>query len=235
VIQSLENISLIEDMSAVEKVELAKKCSWRSYQSGEQVLERSSDSRDVFFVVEGRVDIVNYGLSGREVAYATVEAGQYFGELSAVDGQPRSANVNAGSKCLLASLSPENFQQLLLSNSRIMMSVLLRLARIIRTSDDRILDLSTLGAVQRVCQELLRMAEPDPVTPDSWLIYPMPTQSTIAGRVSTTRETVARVLGFLAHENMVLKKGKNLYLKDKDAIKTYMNSLSSSSSQHVAR
>lgn len=234
-IQSLENIELLDDLPANEKLDLAKKCFWRSYQTGEQILERSSDSRDVFFVVEGRVDIVNYGMSGREVAYATVEAGQYFGELSAIDCNPRSANVNAGSKCLLGSLSPENFQDLLIKNPSIMMSVMLRLAKIIRTSDDRILDLSTLGAVQRVCQELIRMAEPDPVTADSWIIYPMPTQSAIASRVSTTRETVARVLGHLTHEGFVHKKGKSLYLNDKDGIKAYMNSLTSSSGNHVAR
>jgi len=85
--------------------------------------------------------------------------------------------------------------------------------------------------VQRVCQELLRMAEPDPLTANSWLIYPMPTQSVIASRVSTTRETVARVLGQLGHEGMVLKKGKTLYLKDRDAIEDYIKTLAMTPSQ----
>ena len=69
------------------------------------------------------------------------------------------------------------------------------------------------------------MAKPDPVTPNSWLIYPMPTQSVIASRVSTTRETVARVLGQLAGDDLVLKKGKNLYLKDKEGIEDFISSL----------
>ena len=210
--QNLDNIELLKDLMQEERVTLSGKCTWKTYSSNEQILERSSTSRDVFFVVDGAVNVVNYGVSGREVAYATVEAGQYFGELSAIDGKPRSANIIASKKCLLASLSPENFNELLLQHPEIMMQVMQRLARIIRINDDRILDLSTLGAVQRVCQELLRMAKPDPVTPNSWLIYPMPTQSVIASRVSTTRETVARVLGQLAGDDLVLKKGKNLYL-----------------------
>ncbi len=223
--QNLDNIELLQDLTQEERTVVSGKCTWKTYSSNEQILERSSTSRDVFFVVDGSVNVVNYGVSGREVAYATVEAGQYFGELSAIDGKPRSANIIANKKCLLASLSPEHFSELLLSHPEIMMQVMQRLARIIRINDDRILDLSTLGAVQRVCQELLRMAEPDPVTPESWLIYPMPTQSVIASRVSTTRETVARVLGQLAGDDLVLKKGKNLYLKDKAGIEEFISSL----------
>ncbi|MEH6403724.1 MAG: Crp/Fnr family transcriptional regulator [Sneathiella sp.] len=223
--QSLDNIELLTDLPREERQALASKCVWKTYSSNEQILERSSTSRDIFFVAAGSVNVVNFGVSGREVAYATVEAGQYFGELSAIDGRPRSANIIANKNCLLGSLSPENFTELMLRQPEIMMKVMNRLARIIRINDDRILDLSTLGAVQRVCQELLRMAEADPVTPDSWLIYPMPTQSAIASRVSTTRETVARVLGQLTNDNLVLKKGKSLYLKDKAGIEEFIASL----------
>jgi CRP/FNR family cyclic AMP-dependent transcriptional regulator len=229
--QNLDNIELFSSLSPQQRTELAAKCVWRVFQPGEQILERSTTSRDVFFVAEGSVNIVNFGVSGREVAYASIDEGHYFGELSAIDGRPRSANVIARSKCLLASLSPEFFKEVLMENPAIMMSVLERLARIIRINDDRILDLSTLGAVQRVCQELLRMAEPDPVTANSWLIYPMPTQSVIASRVSTTRETVARVLGQLTQEGMVLKKGKSLYLKDRSGIEEFINNLAMSPGQ----
>ncbi len=229
--QNLDKIELLSELTPQERADIAAKCAWRTYDANEQILERSTDSRDMYFVVTGSVNIVNYGVSGREVTYATVGEGQYFGELSAIDGRARSANVVASSRCLLASLSPELFRDLLMRNPVIMMAVLQRLARIIRINDDRILDLSTLGAVQRVCQELLRMAEADPVTANSWLIYPMPTQSVIASRVSTTRETVARVLGQLGHEGMVLKKGKTLYLKDKGAIEDYIKTLAMTPSQ----
>ena len=227
--QNLDNIELLQDLSTEERTALAAQCVWRSFASGEQILERSSDSRDMYFVVEGSVNIVNYGVSGREVTYATIAAGQYFGELSAIDGRARSANVVASSRCRLAALDPASFEALLMRHPEMMMSVLKRLVRIIRVNDDRILDLSTLGAVQRVCQELLRMAEPDPVTPKSWLIYPMPTQSVIASRVSTTRETVARVLGQLAQEGMVTKKGKTLYLRNRAAIEDYIRTLAMAS------
>ena len=46
----------------------------------------------------------------------------------------------------------------------------------------------------------------------------MPTQSSIAARASTTRETVARVIGQLAQEEIVKKKGKSLYIWDRDSL-----------------
>lgn len=235
--QNLDRIELLQSLPAEERVALAAQCAWRTFAPGEQIVDRSGDCRDVYFVVEGSVNIVNYGVSGREVTYATIEAGEYFGELSAIDGRARSANVVANARCLLAGLSPSRFQELLMRHPDIMMQVLKRLVRIIRVNDDRILDLSTLGAVQRVCQEILRMAEPDPITPKSWLIYPMPTQSVIASRVSTTRETVARVLGHLTQEGMVAKKGKTLYLRDRAGIEEYIRTLAfaSSSGQAASR
>src|SRR5690606_40310984 len=126
--------------------------------------------------------------------------------------------------------SPSRFQELLMRHPDITMQVLKRRVLFRSVNDDRILDLSTLGAVQRVCQEILRMAEPDPITPKSWLIYPMPTQSVIASRVSTTRETVARVLGHLTQEGVVAKKGETLYLRDRAGIEEDIRTLAFASS-----
>ena len=214
----LEGIELLHSLLPDEYRRLEKRCVWRHYKAGEQILDRSSTSRDVFFVVEGRVHIVNYSISGREIAYATVRAGGYFGELSAIDGEPRSATAVAMEKCMLAGIAPDVFVDLLLPHADISMVVMRGLARIIRISDDRIMDLSTLGAVQRVYLELLRRAKPDPVTSGSWIIYPMPTQSLIAGRASTTRETVARVISQLTQDGLVSRKGKTLHIRDRDSL-----------------
>jgi CRP/FNR family cyclic AMP-dependent transcriptional regulator len=211
----LDGIALLADLPATELRRLEQRCVWRKFPAGELILDRNSASRDVFFVVQGRAEVVNYSLTGREVAYATVQGGGYIGELSAIDGEPRSATVLAVEDSVLAALAPEPFNEILLSYPKVMQRVMHQLARIIRASNERIMDLSTLGAVQRVHLELLRMAEPDPLAAHSWVIYPMPTQSQIAGRASTTRETVARVLGHLKSADLVKRKGKSLYIRDR--------------------
>lgn len=212
--RQLDGIELLEELPAAELRELERRSTWRHYARNEQILDRDSDSRDVYFVVKGRVQVKNYSFSGREIALATVRAGGYFGELSAIDNEPRSASVLAAEQCLLAGMSPRLFGDLLRRHPELALRVLRRLALIIRTCDERIMDLSTLGAVQRVYVELLRLAKPDAAVPSLWSIYPVPTQADIAGRASTTRETVARVLGNLAKSAILQRKAKTIYINE---------------------
>lgn len=59
---SLDGIRMLEGLSAEALGTLEKACAWRRYVDHEQIIDRQSDSTDVFFVVEGRVRIVNYSL-----------------------------------------------------------------------------------------------------------------------------------------------------------------------------
>ena len=212
--ESLAGIRFFESLTPEQLRLVEDKCSWRRAAGGEEIFNRDTDSHDVFFVTAGKVRVVNYSLSGREVAYATAEAGDYFGELSALDGEPRSASVFALEDCVLASLPAEDFRQLLLEAPALALSLSEKLASIVRACNERIMDLATLSAYQRVYRQLLDLMRPDPVRPESWLIYPLPTQAQIASRASTTRETVARVLSQLAQAGIAERKSKTLYIRD---------------------
>jgi len=231
----LDGVKLLACLSDGQRQDLEKRCHWRQYKTGEQVLDRNSGSRDVYFVTAGRCEIVNYSLTGREIAFATIAEGAYFGELSAIDGEPRSASVVAVGSCMVASLAPDEFLELLEQHPQAALMVLGGLARVIRICDDRIMDLSTLGAVQRVYVELLRRAKPDPVVENSWIIYPKPTQVEIAARASTTRETVARVMSQLTQSGLLARKGKTLYVRDRDRLETLVERLATPSSDELSR
>lgn len=233
--RNLAAIELFDGLPQSELDAIDKMVRWRNVKAGEQILDRASDNRDVFLVVDGSVRIVNFSRSGREVAYAAVRAGGFFGELAAIDGEPRSATVVAIQKSVVATLSPSLFQDLLSKHPSIMMTVVRRLARIVRTCDDRIMDLSTLGAVQRVYLELLRMSKPDAAGAGYWVIYPMPPHKEIAARASTTRETVARVISQLTSDGLVEKRDKVLYLQDKDKIQAMAEALESGQGPETAR
>jgi CRP-like cAMP-binding protein len=215
---TMQGISLLAGLPPHDLAELERKAHWQRYGSGAQILARDAISRDVFFVVNGKVRIVSYSASGREVSYAVVTAGGYFGELAAMDGMPRSANVVAEEPCLLASITPEAFRALLIAQPAVGLMVIEKLARIIRDCDERIMDLATLGAYQRVYREILRRAKPDPLKAGSWLVYPLPTQLDIASYASTTRETVARVLSSLGQSEICARKGKTLYIRDRSLL-----------------
>jgi CRP/FNR family transcriptional regulator, cyclic AMP receptor protein len=211
---SLRGIRLLQSLSDAELGTLEQRCRWRRCGAGQQILDRSTDHRDVFFVVEGSVRAVDFSPSGREVVYAVIGAGGHFGELSAIDGLERSASVVAIENCLLASLAPTQLASLIRSQPEVAIELLRGLVGIIRTTDERLTELSTLGATARVCRELLRLARADERTGD-WIIAPLPTQRELAGRAGTTRETVARTLSQLARENIVQRTGRALRILDR--------------------
>lgn len=208
-------IGLLDGMTPADRDKLETQCTWSRYKKDSVILDRESTSRDVFFVTEGEVQVVNFTLSGRPIAYAALRAGDYFGELSAIDGLKRSANVVAASACTIGALSPAEFNKLVAEHGDVAMRVMRRLAHIVRACDERIMDLATLGAMQRVILELTRLATPDPITPGSWMIYPCLAQREIANRAATTRETVARVFTQLMQAGQIRRKGRSLYLKDR--------------------
>ena len=211
---SLSGIALLDDLSASELEKLEQQCSWRHYSSQEQIIDRQSDTTDIFFVAEGRVRIVNYSLSGREITFDELRQGEHFGELAAIDGQPRSASVMALKGCLVASLSQERFRVLVESHPKIALRLMENLAGMVRVSTDRIMDLSTLAANNRVQAEVLRQARESSTDDISAIIKPIPVHGDIASRVSTTRETVARVMNDLARQGIVERRKDSLVIGD---------------------
>ena len=165
-----------------------------------------------YFVIEGTIRVLNYSSSGRVVRFASVGPGGLLGELSAMDGLPRSATVVADQPSFLAKYPAENFRNLVITVPELAAALIRRMAEVIRGCDEQIMNLAELTASQKVCLQLLRLAEPDPVAPDSWLVYPLPTQAVLAGDAGTTRETVARVLGRLTEQDLIHRKGRSLYI-----------------------
>ncbi len=221
----MAGVTLFESFDEAERRRLESRCTWRRYSVGETVLERGGESREVLFIVAGSVNILNISLTGREVAYARLQAGEYFGELSAIDAKPRSASVVAAESTLVAVLPSSQFIELLHEQPGVTFTLLQRLTDMVRSGDVRIMELSTLAATQRVYAELLRMARPDVAVPELWVIHPMPPLREIASRISTTRETVARALSQLYPTGLVRRKGKSLYIPDRDKFEETLTAL----------
>ena len=212
---SLAGVPFLEPLDESARKSLEQRARWVRHRAGETIIDRESDSRDVYFVVEGRARVVNFSLSGREISFDEIEPGGVFGELAALDGQPRSATVVALGDTLAASVSPDTFVNMLRDHPDMAIGLMQELAKIVRASTGRIMDLSTLGAHNRVHSEILREAR---VNADDEAnearISPIPVHSDIAARVSTTRETVARVLSDLAKQGLVKREKDALVVLD---------------------
>ena len=215
---ALDCITLLEPLSALERMQVDEGCSWRRYAAGEQILDRDRQTNDVLFITEGEVRVVNYSASGRETAFAVLSAGDHVGEIAAIDGQARSASVVALKPCTIAALPAERFRMLYEKNATVASKLLRHLTAIIRINNERIAELSTISAVQRIYRELVRLCEPGSSGADA-IISAVPTQQELANKVGATRETVARALGQLTNTGVIERRGRTLLIRDHEMLK----------------
>jgi len=221
----LGDFSLLEELTEQEKRGIEQRCHKRTYSRNETILDKGSQSREVFFVLKGSVSVITFSPAGREVTLAAVKGGDFFGELAAIDGQPRSASVSAIEKTEIAIMPPDLFNELVRTRAIVSFRLLERLARMVRASGLRILELSTLQAAQRVYAELLRMAQPDAAVPGLWVVRPLPPMHEIASMTSTTRETVNRAISQLYPSGLLKRKGRNLYIMERNKLEDIVQSL----------
>lgn len=211
---SLAGIGLLSNLSKRELAAIEKNCRWRRYASHQQIIDKEGHSSEIYFIVSGSVRIVNYSFSGRGIILDELLEGRYFGELSAIDGKPRSARVVSIGESIIATMSRTQFLKTLETHPKMALEVMAGLANMVRTSTQRIMDLSTLGANNRVHADLLRLVGEIDAGAEEAVIDPMPIHNDIASRVSTTRETVARVMNDLARRGIVEKAGNKLMIKN---------------------
>lgn len=186
------------------------------------VFDKESDTLEVYFLVEGAVRVLSYSSyvkDRREVTLASFVAGEYFGELAALDGKPRSARVVTSEASLLASLDGPAFKDVLVRYPSVALLVTLRLADIIRRLDSRVTELSTLSESERVYTELLNLAKPDDKKPGLYLIANMPKHKDLASWTGTSSETVAQVVGELARHGIVERRNLGLVIRDFDRLR----------------
>lgn len=215
---SLDAIEILKSLAPEARRALIQRCRWKNWAPDEQIIDRDTEGNDVYLVTAGAVRIVNYGITGREVSFDDVPAGGSFGELAAIDGGKRSANVVAIASTTTAVLTAKAFHEILHDHPAVAIACLKRLARIVRASTGRIMDMSTLGAHNRIYAELLRLARAAGGKGDKGVLKPIPNHSDIAARVSTTRETVARVLSELQRKHLVSREKDSLVIADLDRL-----------------
>ena len=204
---SLTGIELFSDLERDPRHTIAARLTGQRYGPGQIIVTQDDSANDVFFIVSGTVRVGFHAESGKDVQFRDMHAGDTFGELSAIDGRPRSAEVQALDEVFLAKVSAEDFIEIVTSNPPLAQRLLKQLTLRVRSLSDRVVEFSTLGVSNRIHGELLRLARETGETGNRILVKPSPTHADIAARVSTHREAVTRELATLAKSGIV-KRGR---------------------------
>jgi CRP-like cAMP-binding protein len=196
---------------------LAAVARWRAFEPGQTVLEAGDPARDVFFIAEGEVRIVMRSAGGHEIILNELGPGQFFGEIAAIDGGPRSVGVVALTRARICVVAAQPFLAFALSTPEASHQVMRMLTALVREKDARLLELTILPVRARLIALLLRLARPREAGGGLVVSPPRPHHE-LAARIGTRREVVTRILGALTREGLAAPSRGALALPDPEAL-----------------
>ena len=211
----LKSLPLFGELGDDELVEIWNHVQTRSYKKGNIILFEEDPGDSLFIIKEGKVKITRLSEEGKEVILSILGEGEFFGEMSLLDGEARSANVIALADSDVFILKREEFLNILTDNPQIAISLLEELAYRIRKSDQQIEYLSLADAENRVAMTLLRIAEESGTFQMGKVtIEELPMQQDMVNMSGTSRETISRMLSEFTDREYIDRKGKKLVILD---------------------
>lgn len=201
------NVQLFSSLDPKLGEDYGKLCLWKEYDPHELIIDIDEETTDVRFVITGLVRVINRFSVGKEVILGEMGEGEFFGELSAFDGETRSANVTALYKTRICVMPQKLFLDLVRSYDDINLAVIRVLTQRIRTLNMRLAEQSFLQAKHRLYAELIRLSKRRLANPEQRSISPPPTQKELSERIGTRREVVSRELNSL-HKQGIFEKTK---------------------------
>lgn len=213
----LQNIPLLSGLAPAILQQVGMSMHFRKVEKGEYILHKGGSGDHLLFLLAGRLRVIDLTEDGREIGLSFLSPGDYFGELSIIDGQPRSASVIATEASLVAFLPASQAINLIYSNALVAERVMKRLAQKIRAASSHRSILGMPNAHQRVFALLAQLIQ---IAPGGLpVIENIPTQQEIAVMVNTSRETVSRAVQVLIQSGVVEKDLRRLIVRQPEQLK----------------
>ena len=163
----------------------------RNYRKNTIVIAENDPGDTLFVLVQGRVKAYSSDVDGRELTYGTIEAGDYFGEMS-LDGGPRSASIITLEPCVCAVVDRAEVRAYLTAAPDFALTLINEVIRRARAATESARSMALLNVYGRVVAMLESYGGPAKANAPV-LIFPV-THQDLASRVGASREMVSRLL-----------------------------------------
>lgn len=221
----LKGVELFSELSEEQIGMLADLVVSQNFNRDETVVLEGDDSvQALYLIASGSVQVYMTGIDGRETILSFLERGDFFGEMSLIDGEPRSASVRTVTDAQMLIIHRESFLKLIRQSPEIAMGLLSELSKRLRKANRQIGSLSTMSVSGRVAGTLLNLMEERGVRIHTdngsmvTVIHNRPTQQQLADMSGTTRETVSRICSLLVKTNAIAMTGKDIVIFDEGAL-----------------
>ncbi|HTP80519.1 MAG TPA: Crp/Fnr family transcriptional regulator [Bacteroidota bacterium] len=214
-INFLRSVPIFAELEEKDLLKIARLGTRQKYKKGNIVVLEQESGAALFVIISGKVKVVRMDEEGREVILSLFGPGEFFGEMSLLDGMARSASVVATVKSELFMLHRRDFLEALHQYPMVATSLLAELAMRLRKADMQIKSLSLKDAAGRVANVLLILSDDIGVFRKGKVeIEDLPLQQDIANMAGTSRETVSRMLHQFVREGQVALRGNKLTIND---------------------
>lgn len=221
-IDILRKVAIFADLpdSALER--LARDSVVRGYPRGHILCTEGDPGESLYLLEEGQLRVTRWNSAGDETVLAVVEAPAAVGELSLLDGSPRSANLTAASTIRVRLVPRKAFEALTREQPQIVPAMLATLAGIIRHANARQVDLLTLDVPGRLARWLIDRANHIGTPAAQGMTFELArSQGELAAEIGTTRPTLNRALRSFEDRGIISVDGARITIRNLAALRAY--------------
>jgi len=205
---ALRAIPLFADVDDQDLEKIAAASVVRTFHKNSIVITEGDRSSSLYVILNGEVKVFVSDEEGKTNIVNRLGPGDYFGELSLIDDEPRSASVEAVTRCQISILARQHFVQYLEEHPRVAIALLRGMGRRLRNTTGHAKNLALMDVFGRIANVLLDAAEDE----DGRLVTPALTQQDIADQVGSSREMVSRILKDLKAGGYITLDGKRIVI-----------------------
>lgn len=180
------------------------------------IIDEGDLSNCAYIINSGRVKVFLSDEHGKEIVLSELNSGEYFGEMSLIDHEERSAAVMAMDDVELTVISQKSFWACLRSHPEIAERIMFGLVANLREANKKISSLVFMDAYERVANLLLELAEDQN---GLLVIDEKPTHQYIANIVGVSREMITRILKNMVADGFIEIEGKQMIVLKQNARK----------------
>lgn len=223
-IDTLRTVSIFADLPAAALEQLARNSLPRKYRRGQVLCNEGDPGESIYILEEGQLRVTQWTAAGDEAVLAVVEAPSAVGELSLLDGSPRSATLTAVGPVRVRLIPRKAFMTLLQDQPQIVPGLLVTLASIIRRANARQVDLLTLDVPGRLAKWLIDRAERMGSPVDGGILVDLArSQGELAAEIGTTRPTLNRALRGFEEQGIIATDGPRVTIVEMDKLVAFTN------------
>jgi CRP/FNR family transcriptional regulator/CRP/FNR family cyclic AMP-dependent transcriptional regulator len=211
----LQKVPILAGLSGDDRESLAAALARRRYRKGDIVFQKEEPGHALFIVERGAVRIYVPSAQGNDLILAVLGPGDFFGDISLLDGRPRSASAAVSSDTTLLMLERSDFIALITRRPVAAMAVLEAVAGRLRETDEMASDLAFLDVGGRLAKRLLDLASAHGVSRNNGVLIDLPvTQEELANMIGVTRESVNRNLSEFRRLGLISNQGRKIVVRD---------------------